>query len=166
MSLKEQQEKLQAEQRKAEEERRKKEGNVFSFDALEDDDPFGLNKMKQPATNGQAPAAAPADDFDFLGDLARPVEDIQREKEAAEAEARRKRQQAEAEQKRRAPTPQRRAPSPDGGSDGLESDDPWDKAVNELVDMGFTAENSRRALRILDSVYWKGTPMHSTVRPY
>lgn len=146
LSLKEQQEKLQTEQRKAEEESRKKEENVFSFDALEDDDPFGLNKMKQPATNGQAPAAAPADDFDFLGDLARPVEEIQREKEAVEAEARRKRQQADAEQKRRAPTPQRRAPSPDSGSDRPESDDPWDRAVNELVDMGFTAENSRRAL--------------------
>lgn len=146
LSLKEQQEKLQAEQRKAEEERRKEEGNVFSFDALQGDDPFGLNKMTQPATNGGAPAAAPADDFDFLGDLARPVEEIQREKEAAKAEARRKRQQAEAEQKRRAPTPQRRVPSPDSGSDGPESDDPWDKAVNELVDMGFTAENSRRAL--------------------
>lgn len=146
LSLKEQQEKLQAEQRKAEEERRKKEGNVFSFDALEDDDPFGLNKMKQPATNGQAPSEAPVDDFDFLGDLARPVEEIQKEKKAAEAEATRKRQQAEAEQKRRAPTPQRRAPSPDSGSDRPESDDPWDKAVNELVDMGFTSENSRRAL--------------------
>ena len=129
LSLKEQQERLQAEQKKAEEERKKQEGNVFSFDALEDDDPFGLNKMKQPATNGGAPVAATADDFDFLGDLSRPVEEIKREKEAAEAEARRKRQQAEAEQKRRAPTPQRRAPSPDSGSDRPESDDPWDKAV-------------------------------------
>lgn len=146
LSLKEQQEKLQAEQRRQQEERRKKEGDMFSFDALGDDDPFGLGKMKQPATNGPTFAPPPADDFDFLGDLARPVEEIQREKEAAEAEARRQRQQAEAGQKRRMPTPQPRAQSPQSGSDLGDSDDPWDKAVSELVDMGFTAENSRRAL--------------------
>ncbi|ELR08888.1 hypothetical protein VC83_01781 [Pseudogymnoascus destructans] len=91
----------------------------------DDDDPFGLGQMPQ---RGKSPAVTVSkadDDDDFLGDLGKPVEDVRR--------------------RERVPTPQQAPPSPDE-SEGPVSDDPWDKAVNELVDMGFSAENSRRAL--------------------
>ncbi|KUJ17517.1 uncharacterized protein LY89DRAFT_645048 [Mollisia scopiformis] len=86
----------------------------------DDDDPFGLGQMK-PQSSAPGPVTNLADDDDFLGDLAKPVEEV-----------------------RRASPPKKEvAPTPD--SDG-ESDDPWDKAVAELVDMGFSAEQSRQAL--------------------
>ena len=83
----------------------------------DDDDPFGLRQMKA-ASSAPAPTAA-ADDDDFLGDLGKPVEEV----------------------RRKSPAVQEPAP---GASD--DSDDPWDKAVAELVDMGFSAEQSRTAL--------------------
>lgn len=82
----------------------------------DDDDPFGLGQM-----GGVKAKPAPvvfADDDDFLGDLGKPVEEVRRASPAVKAEP-------ESEP---------------------ESDDPWDKAVAELVDMGFSAEQSRRAL--------------------
>ncbi|OBT95924.1 hypothetical protein VE01_06104 [Pseudogymnoascus verrucosus] len=91
----------------------------------DDDDPFGLGQMPQ---RGKSPAVTVSkadDDDDFLGDLGKPVEEVRR--------------------RERVPTPQQAPPSPIE-SERPVSDDPWDKAVNELVDMGFTAENSRRAL--------------------
>ena len=84
----------------------------------DDDDPFGLGQMK-----AQSAAPAPivtADDDDFLGDLGKPVEEVRRKSPAVQEVA------------------------PEAASD--DSDDPWDKAVAELVDMGFSAEQSRRAL--------------------
>lgn len=91
----------------------------------DDDDPFGLGQMPQ---RGKSPAVTVSkadDDDDFLGDLGKPVEEVRRRERVA--------------------TPQQTPPSPDE-SEGPVSDDPWDKAVNELVDMGFSAESSRRAL--------------------
>lgn len=91
----------------------------------DDDDPFGLGQMPQ---RGKSPAVTVSkadDDDDFLGDLGKPVEEVRR--------------------RERVPTPQQTPPPPDE-SEGPVSDDPWDKAVNELVDMGFSAESSRRAL--------------------
>ena len=92
------------------------EGKQFG----DDDDPFGLGAMR-PASSAPIPTISTADDNDFLGDLGKPVEEI----------------------RRRSPTvPEvRKTPEPQP-----ESDDPWDKAVAELVDMGFSAEQSRRAL--------------------
>ena len=87
-------------------------------DLGDDDDPFGLGQMKAVTP---VPITTNADDDDFLGDLAKPVEEIRRA------------------------SPTKREVVPEPGSDG-ESDDPWDKAVAELVDMGFSAEQSRRAL--------------------
>lgn len=84
----------------------------------DDDDPFGLGQMK---AQSSAPAPiATADDDDFLGDLGKPVEEVRRKSPVVEE------------------------PAPEAASD--DSDDPWDKAVAELVDMGFSAEQSRRAL--------------------
>ena len=91
---------------------------VAGVELGDDDDPFGLGQMK---TYGSAQAPLPnADDDDFLGDLGKPVEQVRRKSPAVQEVA------AEV------------------ASD--DSDDPWDKAVAELVDMGFTAEQSRRAL--------------------
>ncbi|TAQ91248.1 hypothetical protein B7494_g431 [Chlorociboria aeruginascens] len=86
----------------------------------DDDDPFGLGQMK-PQMATPLPTSASGDDDDFLGDLGKPVEEVR---------------------KPSPPTPVI-SPEPDAGQ-GLE--DPWDKAVAELVDMGFAADNARRAL--------------------
>jgi hypothetical protein len=86
----------------------------------DDDDPFGLGTMK-PASSATAHNIQPADDDDFLGDLGKPVEEI----------------------KRRSPAIPEISRTPESQP---QSDDPWDKAVAELVDMGFSAEQSRRAL--------------------
>jgi len=95
------------------------QGSLGGADFGDDDDPFGLGTMKAPSA---APAPIPpADDDDFLGDLGKPVEEVRR------------------------PSPPEREPTPLPVSQ-QESDDPWDKAVAELVDMGFSAEQSRRAL--------------------
>ncbi|KAI1414346.1 hypothetical protein F5Y13DRAFT_159371 [Hypoxylon sp. FL1857] len=102
----------------------------------DDDDPFGLNQMKT-KPQGQLPANTDEDD-DFLGDLAKPVDEVRRKTQAAQA--------AQAK-----PEPGR--PIEDSDSDSEpevpprgDSSDPFDKAVAELVDMGFTAENARRGL--------------------
>lgn len=85
----------------------------------DDDDPFGLGTKP---INAPAPIPIVGDDDDFLGDLGKPVEEV-----------------------RRASPPKKTTPKPESEPE-LESDDPWDKAVAELVDMGFSAEQSRRAL--------------------
>lgn len=98
-------------------------GSSAFGDFGEDDDPFGLTKMAPGRSSaGKEPLAT--DNDDFLGDLAKPVEQVKRKAKDS------------------APVQQRQEP----GTSRTELDDPWDKAVNELVDMGFTAENSRRAL--------------------
>lgn len=100
----------------------------------DDDDPFGLNELK-PAAHAPERAASTNDEDDFLGDLAKPVEEV----------------------RRKIPVPSRsREPEPgkaieDSSSDSdasapPPSNDPFDKAVAELVDYGFTADNARRAL--------------------
>ncbi|KAK8040817.1 hypothetical protein PG994_013824 [Apiospora phragmitis] len=108
----------------------------------DDDDPFGLNQVR-PNQSQQQPAAPPvSDDDDFLGDLAKPVEEVRRKAQAAQ------------------PTAQPGKPIEDSSSDsssdaepesrqprgGRGGNDPFDKAVAELVDMGFTPENARRGL--------------------
>ena len=93
-------------------------GSLGGADFGDDDDPFGLGQMK---AKSSAPAPiATADDDDFLGDLGKPVEEVRRKSPAVPE------------------------PAPEAASD--DSDDPWDKAVAELVDMGFSGEQSRRAL--------------------
>lgn len=90
----------------------------------DDDDPFGLKQMNR--KSAAAPVSYSQDDDDFLGDLAKPVEEVRR---APDVSSRPSAHAVVAE-----------APELE------ESDDPWDKAVAELVEMGFTAEQSRRAL--------------------
>ncbi|KAM0434048.1 hypothetical protein ACHAPT_003992 [Fusarium lateritium] len=108
---------------------------------VEDDDPFGLNEMK-PVPAAPVPQT---DDDDFLGDLARPVEEVRREQEA------------------RRPKPEPGKPIEDDDSSSSEepapkareefperqprvNKDPFDRAVAQLVDYGFSAEDAHRAL--------------------
>ncbi len=95
-------------------------GSLGGADLGDDDDPFGLGQMKS-ERSVPAPVGPVDDDDDFLGDLGKPVEEVRRP----------------------SPAVQEVAPQPNSDQ---ESDDPWDKAVAELMDMGFTAEQSRRAL--------------------
>ncbi|KAI0009566.1 hypothetical protein F4779DRAFT_364407 [Xylariaceae sp. FL0662B] len=99
----------------------------------DDDDPFGLNQLKtQPQQ--QATLATDEDD-DFLGDLGKPVEEVRRKAQASQ------------------PKPEPGKPIEGSDSDSepelpprQNSSDPFDRAVAELVEMGFTAENARRGL--------------------
>lgn len=87
-------------------------------------DPFGLGQMEKRTRTPNHDFAPAGDDEDFLGDLGKPVEEVIRYAKTSPSA-----------------TEQRASEGPEN-----ETDDPWDKAVNELVDMGFSAENSRRAL--------------------
>ena len=100
----------------------------------DDDDPFGLSAFKTKPSGPPAPALNDDDD-DLLGDLGKPVDQVKR------------------------PPPQptfSREPEPgkaieDSSSDSepeqvVASDDPFDRAVAQLVDYGFTPENARRGL--------------------
>ncbi|TRX87931.1 hypothetical protein FHL15_011189 [Xylaria flabelliformis] len=101
----------------------------------DDDDPFGLKQLK-PRTQSQ-PQSTPGveDDDDFLGDLGKPVEEVRSKAQANES----KRQPGK-------PIDDSDSDSEPGTSSGRLGSDSFDKAVAELVDMGFTAENARRGL--------------------
>lgn len=101
-----------------------------------DDDPFGLNEFKSRPSPPQetAPAATDQDD-DFLGDLGRPVEEVRRKQQATtQPEPGKPIEVAESDSDEE-PAPRREV-----------SDDPFDKAVAQLVDYGFTPENAQRGL--------------------
>lgn len=109
--------------------------NTGGLDAFDDDDPFGLNQLKPKS----APAPPPAqDDDDFLGLLGKPVSELPRQ-----------------------PTPSSAvSPGLDGHSDvsPMPSNEE-DRAIAELVDMGFPADKSRQALRTTAS----GTDVQAAV---
>lgn len=98
--------------------------------ADDDDDPFGLGSMPQRSSNAVSPAPAPTsnDDEDILGMLGRPVSELPR------------RPSPPPEASRRA-----RDVSPDANAN------PQDKAVAELVDMGFPADKAAIALAQTES---------------
>lgn len=122
--------------------------NTGGLGTFEDDDPFGLNQLK-PKT---APAPPPEqDDEDFLGLLGKPVSEIPRQQ----------------------PTPTSTA-SPirdrDSGDSPMPSNE-VDRAIAELVDMGFPADKSRQALETTASgtdvqaaVGWLLTQAHAESR--
>lgn len=121
--------------------------NTGGLDAFDDDDPFGLNQLKPKS----APAPPPAqDDDDFLGLLGKPVSELPRQ-----------------------PTPSSAA------SAGLDQDsdvspmpsNEVDRAIAELVDMGFPVDKSRQALQttasgtdIQAAVGWLLTQAHAESR--
>ncbi|KAM5344976.1 hypothetical protein ACJ41O_010838 [Fusarium nematophilum] len=109
---------------------------------VEDDDPFGLNQLKP------ARAAAPiqqADDDDFLGDLGRPVDEVRAKQKASRPEPEPGKpieddDSSSAEEQ--APPPREQYPE----RQPRVNKDPFDRAVAQLVDYGFSAEDARRAL--------------------
>ncbi|KAK5662978.1 hypothetical protein OQA88_6390 [Cercophora sp. LCS_1] len=99
----------------------------------DDDDPFGLSQLKPKSV--AAPVVA-VDEDDFLGDLAKPVDQVRKQQPQPPAFSR---------------TPEPGKAIEDSSSDSepdptAPSNDPFDKAVAQLVDYGFTPENARRGL--------------------
>ncbi|EGY19073.1 UBA domain-containing protein [Verticillium dahliae VdLs.17] len=115
--------------------------STSNVDFDDDDDPFGLNTMK-----GKAPAAVPAasintaDDDDFLGDLAKPVEEVRRKHtpQPKQPEAGKPIEGFDSSSDDEAPVQPRRR--------GKGQSDEFDDAVAQLVGYGFTPENARRGL--------------------
>ncbi|KAM0452230.1 hypothetical protein ACHAPV_008743 [Trichoderma viride] len=117
-----------------------------AFGGDDDDDPFGLHEVKPATSTGAGRGTSSgADDFDFLGDLGRPVDEVRKE------------QQAKQEALRSEPG----KPIEDDSSSSDDDDepiernvervprvnkDPFDKAVAQLVDYGFSPEQARRGL--------------------
>lgn len=100
----------------------------------DDDDMFGLKQMAhKPASPAPAPQTSDGDE-DILGLLGKPVSEFEQQRKA-ERQAERERGRAPAEARR---------PSPRPMSDN-------DKAVAELVDMGFSADKSAIALATTES---------------
>ncbi|EAQ90550.1 hypothetical protein CHGG_02485 [Chaetomium globosum CBS 148.51] len=101
----------------------------------DDDDPFGLSQFQTRTSQPPPQAIGHEDeDDDLLGDLGKPVDQVRRK--AAPTFAR---------------EPEPGKPIEDSSSDSeveppAASDDPFDKAVAQLVDYGFTPENARRGL--------------------
>ncbi|RAL12768.1 UBA/TS-N domain protein [Aspergillus homomorphus CBS 101889] len=111
-------------------------GSSLSFPA-DDDDPFGLNQLKSKPAQSSHPSQS-ADDDDFLGLLGKPVSELPRPEPPAKP-----------------PTPletEHHAPSPRPTS-GV------DRAIAELVDMGFPADKASQALRMTSS----GTDVQAAV---
>ncbi|KAL2157596.1 hypothetical protein VTH06DRAFT_5975 [Thermothelomyces fergusii] len=105
--------------------------------ADEDDDPFGLNRLKS-STNPPPPPAADGggdDDDDLLGDLGKPVDQVRKKNTgpvfAREPEPGKPIEDSSSESEAEPPAP---------------SDDPFDRAVAQLVEYGFSPENARRGL--------------------
>ncbi|KAJ5709045.1 hypothetical protein N7493_010379 [Penicillium malachiteum] len=126
--------------------------NTGGMSAFDDDDPFGLSNFKNKPAARSVPAPAQEDDDDFLGLLGKPVSEIPR-------------QQA---------VPETRASPVNGREESDASPMPSndvDRAIAELVDMGFPADKARQALRTTSSgtdvqaaVSWLLTSAHAEAR--
>jgi len=130
-----------------------------SGDFGDDDDPFGLNEMKSKAAQQSTSTLQQNDDDDFLGDLGKPVEEVRRT-QVTQPKAEPGKPIEDSESDSEPEVPQRQM-----------GDDPFDKAVAELVDMGFTPENARRGLtesggglNVQAAVGWLLDDAHKTAR--
>ncbi|KAK0739576.1 hypothetical protein B0T21DRAFT_285756 [Apiosordaria backusii] len=113
------------------------------FGDVDDDDPFGLNQLK-PKSSTPAPPPPADDDFDILGDLGKPVDQVKKRPTPAPTFAREPEpgkaiEDSSSDSEDEQPPPQPSRPT-------RPSDDPFDRAVAQLVDYGFTPENARRGL--------------------
>jgi hypothetical protein len=97
----------------------------------DDDDMFGLKQMAQKSASSAPPPLTNAGDDDILGLLGKPVSEFEKEQKPS--------RQAEQQQQ---PETQRPSPGPLSAHD---------KAVAELVDMGFPADKSAIALATTES---------------
>lgn len=112
-------------------------GNNGASFPEEDDDPFGLSEMKS-----SKPAASKLqmqDDDDFLGDLGRPVEEVRRKQEKQPQPGKPIEDDVDSSSSSDGPAPPRRQAK-------KKTNDPFDHAVAQLVDYGFSADDARRAL--------------------
>ncbi|KAJ5689388.1 hypothetical protein N7462_003780 [Penicillium macrosclerotiorum] len=123
-------------------------GNIGAFDD-DDDDPFGLNNLKPKAP---APAQPQDDEDDFLGLLGKPVSEIPRQQAPPKAE------------------PSFSHDRDEHSASPMPSNE-VDRAIAELVDMGFPADKSRQALKTTQSgtdvqaaVGWLLTQAHADSR--
>ncbi|KAL2824044.1 hypothetical protein BDW59DRAFT_162814 [Aspergillus cavernicola] len=108
------------------------QSNDMSF--IDDDDPFGLNQLKPKSQ--PAPRPSQTDDDDFLGLLGKPVSELPRPEPPRQAS--------------RADSQEERSTKPANAVD---------RAVAELVDMGFLAEKASQALIMTSS----GTDVQAAV---
>ena len=102
-----------------------------------DDDPFNLRSMKPTA---QAPASQPAltiNDDDVLGDLGKPVDEVKKMQVT---------QQTARQLEPGKPIEDDSSDSSDNKDINVDNLDPFEKAVSQLVDLGFTPENARRGI--------------------
>ncbi|KUI71577.1 UBA domain-containing protein 7 [Cytospora mali] len=114
-------------------------------DFVDDDDPFGLSQFQAKATPATTASAAPVgvndEDDDLLGDLGKPVDEVRKKQEAQK-------------QKSHVPEPEPGKAIEDSDSSSSDEEevsrpqgnDPFDKAVGKLVEMGFSPEDARRGL--------------------
>lgn len=124
---------------------------------IDDDDPFGLNQLQaKPApAASRAPAPAPAPEGngdeldDLLGDLGRPVDEVRRKQEAQKQKMPAKKEPEpgkpiedsdSSSSDDEAPRPQERPQRRPQGND------PFDKAVAQIMEMGFSPEDAARGL--------------------
>ncbi|KAG5941050.1 hypothetical protein E4U53_007482 [Claviceps sorghi] len=131
----------------------KKDGKANCFD--EDDDPFGLGELKPRSpslmTATTMAASAPVDEDDFLGDLAKPVEEIrmkqqqQQQQQRKPAEPGRPIEHSESSSSEDDDAPSRAREQ--GHRGGRGADQELDRAIAQLVDYGFSSEDARRGLR-------------------
>ncbi|KAK2602078.1 hypothetical protein N8I77_008645 [Diaporthe amygdali] len=119
--------------------------------AADDDDPFGLNQLQARPAPAAAPAPAGNDDEldDLLGDLGRPVDEVRKKQEA-------QRQKSPPKQE---PEPGKPIEDADSSSSDDEApipqgrpqrrpqgNDPFDKAIAQIMEMGFSPEDAARGL--------------------
>ncbi|KAK3325584.1 hypothetical protein B0H66DRAFT_573480 [Apodospora peruviana] len=100
----------------------------------DDDDPFGLSQLKPRASVPPAPVVD--EDDDLLGDLAKPVDQVR--KQQTKPVFTREPEPGKAIEDSSSDSEPEPAPTTSG--------DPFDQAVAQLVDYGFTPENARRGL--------------------
>lgn len=124
-----------------------------SMAIFDDDDPFGLGQMPSKPTPAPQPAQ---DDDDFLGELSKPVTEFSRPEPPPKPKAPEPEAEFEPQSRPRAP------PKPSTGVD---------RAIAELVDMGFPADKASHALGttasgtdIQAAVSWLLTQAHEESR--
>lgn len=131
-------------------------GNNGSLALDDDDDPFGLNQFQAKPAPASAPPPAPAanDDEldDLLGDLGRPVDEVRKKQEAQKQKAHPKQEPEpgkpiEDDSSSSDEEVPRQQQGRQGRSQGRpQGSDPFDKAVAQIMEMGFSAEDAARGL--------------------
>ena len=110
----------------------------------DDDDPFGLNQMKQPSSQQQTRQVA--DDDDFLGDLGRPVEEVRQKQAASQPSPAPGKPIDDDSSSDEEPTPRRQPQRQQSDRRAPPADDAFDRAVAQLMDYGFAPDDARRGL--------------------